>query len=110
MIGFELKINGEKMSASIAEGVLSLIITKVTNNHEDSINLDLTGMDTKDGKYVDWISKQLKEGDELTLQIKSIEKVSSPIKIRKINNQFDKEQKLKNYYSLKKSLENDGLI
>ena len=110
MIGFELKINEEEISASIPEGVLSLIITKVTNDHESSINLDFTGMDTKNGKYVDWNSTKLKEGDELTLKIKNIEKVSSPIKIRKIDNQYDKEQRLKNFYSLKKSLEKEGLI
>ncbi|WP_421919579.1 hypothetical protein [Marinifilum sp.] len=110
MIGFKLKLNGKETSALIQQGVLSIIITKVKNEIEESINLNFNGMDTKDLKYIDWDQCNLKEGDELILTIKKIEEVSAPIRIRDIDHQFDNKQKLKNYYSLKESLEKEGLI
>ncbi|NOU61701.1 hypothetical protein [Marinifilum caeruleilacunae] len=110
MIGFELKLNGEKTSASIEDGVLSLIITKLTNEHEDAINLDFSGLNTKDHEHIYWLSKQLKDGDELTIKIKNIEELSTPVKMKKIHKKLEKDRKLENYYSLKKSLEAEGLI
>jgi hypothetical protein len=110
MIGIELELNEEIISAAIPEGVLSLIITQVKNDIEDSVNIDFTGMDAINNNYIDWNSKQLKEGDSLIVRIKKVEEISSPVNIKNIDKQLEREQKLKNYYSLKQSLEKEGLI
>lgn len=110
MIGIELELNEEIISAAIPEGVLSLIITQVKNDIEDSVNIDFTGMDAINSNYIDWNSKQLKEGDSLIVRIKKVEEISSPVNIKNIDKQLEREQKLKNYYSLKQSLEKEGLI
>ena len=50
MIGFELKINGNKISAGLEKGVVSIIVTKIVTKLSkefiNSIDLDFTGLDT----------------------------------------------------------------
>jgi len=40
MTGFELNINGEKIALGLAKGVFTIIVTKLSNEFIDSIDLD----------------------------------------------------------------------
>lgn len=113
MIGFELNINGERISAGLEKGVVSIIVTKLSDELIDSIDLDFTGLNTSEKgneETIDWHKSKLKVGDELTIKVKDIITNSSPIEIRKKNRDSENERKLKSYHSLKKELENKGLI
>lgn len=92
MIGFELNINGERISAGLEKGVVSIILTKVVttigDEFIDSIDLDFTGLDTSGkGKEesIDWYKTQLKVGDELTIKVGDIMTNSTPLEIREKN-------------------------
>lgn len=112
MIGFELTIKDQKVLAALEQGVLSIIITKVINEVMDSIDLDFTGLNTTYPKneMIDWYKANLKVGDELIIKVKEIHESSKPILIREQNIESINEQNLKAYYSLKKDLEDKGLI
>lgn len=113
MIGFELKINDKKVSAALENGIVSIILTKLSNEFIDSIDLDFTGLNTSEKgnkEALDWYKSQLKVGDELTIKIKDILENSLPKEIRKINRDLENERKLKSYHTLKKELEEQGLI
>lgn len=113
MIGFELNINGERISAGLNDGVVSIIVTKLTDEFIDSIDLDFTGLNTSEKgneETIDWYKSKLKVGDELTIKVKDIITNSTPIETRKKNRVSENERKLKSYHTLKKELENKGLI
>lgn len=113
MIGFELDINGEVISASVEHGIISIIATKVSTNHMDSIDLDFTGLNTGElgnEEYIDWYKSNLKVGDELKIKVIDITKNTAPIEIRKRNRDSTIDQKLKSYHALKKELGEQGLL
>ena len=114
MTGFELIINGEKISAALEPGAVSIILTKVSNELTDSIDLDFTGLslpETGDEtEYIDWYRGNLKIGDELTIKVKEVLKSSTPKEVRKGKRESIIERKLKSYHGLKKELEDKGLI
>lgn len=75
MIGFELNIKGERITAGLDKGVVSIILTKVVTTVGDelidSIDLDFTGLDTSgkgDEESIDWFKTSLQVGDELTIK------------------------------------------
>ncbi len=111
MLGIELKINGEKIYASLENGVVSLITTQISKGTMNSIELDLKGLDTTEldrDETIDWYNKILNEGDEFSVKIKNITQNSEPRKSEKCNS--DIERKLKSYHLLKEELESKGLI
>ncbi|MDP3912620.1 MAG: hypothetical protein Q8R96_02645 [Bacteroidota bacterium] len=113
MIGFELNINGERISAGLEKGVVSIIVTQLSEEYIDSIDLDFTGLNTYEKgneETIDWYKSNLKVGDELTIKVKDIITNSTPIEVRKKNRESENERKLKSYTSLKKELEEKGLI
>lgn len=111
MIGFELTIKEQKILAALDQGVLSIIVTKVINEVIDSIEIDFTGLNTNPkNEMIDWYKANLSVGDELIIKIKEINENSEPIAIREQNIELINEQNLKAYYSLKKDLEDKGLI
>ncbi|QTD36468.1 hypothetical protein JL193_09905 [Polaribacter batillariae] len=113
MIGFELNINKKKISAALENGVVSIILTKLSDEFIDSIDLDFTGLNTSEKgneEALDWYKSQLKVGDELTIKVKDIPKNSLPKEVRKKNRTLENERKLKTYRTLKKELEEQGLI
>ena len=113
MIGFELDINHKVISASLEHGVVSIIATKATTKHMDSIDLDFTGLNiTEPGieEYIDWYKTNLKVGDVLKIKVIDITKNTTPIEIRKRNRDSTIEQKLNSYHALKKELGEQGLI
>lgn len=113
MIGLELNINGEKISAALESGVVSIIVTKLSTQHSDSIDLDFTGLnlsELENDESIDWYKSKLKIGDELTIKIKNVLKNSQPMEIRKLKRDSIIERKLMSYHALKKELEEQGLI
>ena len=113
MIGFELNIKGEIISAALENGVVSIIATKVLSEMMDSIDLDFAGLNTTHTEYdesIDWYKTNLKEGDEFTVKVKNIVKNSKPKEIRKKKRNSIIERKLKSYNALKKELEEKGFI
>lgn len=111
MLGFELNVNGEKISASLENGVVSLIVTQISRGSVNSVELDLRGLDTTElnkDEMLDWYNKLLNEGDEFCVKIKNITLNSEPRKSEK--REFDFERKIKSYHILKKELEEKGLI
>ena len=113
MIGFELNVNGEIISSGLERGVVSIIVTKLSDEFIDSIDLDFTGLNSSEKgneESIDWYKSKLKVGDELTIKVKDIMTNSSPLDIRKKNCDSDNERKIKSYNALKKELEDKGLI
>lgn len=110
MTGYEVSINGENIAAAIEKGVLTLIITRLNNDVEKYIKLDLTGRDSENNTRPRWKEMDLKEGDEIVIKIKDIEQVSVPFKVSDINPALEKESTLKKYRAMKDKLEKDGLI
>jgi hypothetical protein len=111
MLGFELTINGEEISAALENGVVSLIATQMSRGMSNSVELDLRGLDTSGAtqdEMIDWYSATLNDGDEVILKVKNITKNSMPQKREKRDS--DDERKLKSYYLLKKELEDKELI
>ncbi len=113
MTGFELIVNGEKISAGLENGVFSIILTRIINESVDSIDLDFTGLNISDPtqhEMVDWHRSNLKIGDELIIRIADIKNVSTPINKNRESLESIEAQELANYYNMKKNLEEKGLI
>ena len=109
MLGFEVCVNGEKVSAALENGVVTVIITRLNTEIDQYISLDITGMDTANARYADWMRENLKCGDEIVLKVKELQEISK-YNTREFGNESKNERKLKQYYSLKESLEKDGLL
>lgn len=95
MIGFELNINGEKIAAGLGKGVVSIIVTKISDEFIDSIDLDFTGLDLSEKgneETLDWYKSKLKVGDELTIKVTEILTNSEPQEIRKKNRDSEDER------------------
>jgi len=113
MIGFELNLNGEKIAAGLGKGVVSIIVTKLSTEFTDSIDIDFTGLDLSEkgkGETMDWLISKLKVGDELKIKVTDVLINSKPIEIRKKNRDSENERKLKSYNALRKELGEKGLI
>ncbi len=113
MLGFELTINGEKVSAALEHGVVSLITTQISKDGINSIELDLKGLDIAElnkDKKIDWYNKILNEGDEFSVKVKDIIDNSPPCKLIEVKRKTRDERKLASYEALKKELEEKGLI
>lgn len=83
MLGFEFSINGKQISAALKEGVVSIIATQISKGHENSVEIDLKGLDTsnqKEFERIEWYNAILKEGDEFTVRVKEIAENSPPQK------------------------------
>lgn len=82
-IGVELTLKGEKLSAVVEKGSIHLIVTVLNKDEKTEIDLDfLASNHSNDGditKY--WYKKTLQVGDEFTIEIKEIEKMTLPIQL-----------------------------
>ncbi len=113
MIGFELLVKGEKISAALKNGVVSIIVTKLSTDFGDSIDIDFTGLDTSNpekSETIDWLKGQPEIGDEILIRVVEIEEVSQPIRVEAHSIESVNDQNLKAYYTMKKDLEEKGLI
>ncbi len=113
MIGFELYVNGKKISAALEKGAVSIIATRLSDEIRDSIDLDFIGLNTAEADHdeiIDWYKTSLKIGDELTIKVNVVSENSTPIEVKKKNCESPIERKLKSYYILKEELEKQGLV
>lgn len=113
MIGFELNMNGEKIEAVLESGTVAIIVTKVSTQHTDSIELSFTGLNLSESEFdesIEWYDSKLKISDEFMIKVKNAIENSIPKKIRKVNRVSIMERKLKAYQELKKELEEQGVI
>ena len=113
MIGFELIIKGETISASLLEGVVSVILTRVSNNGLESIDLDFTGLNTSNSdntEIIECYKSNLEVGDEISIKVREIQNISTPIKVEKQSIESINSQNVNAYYNMKRDLEEKGLI
>lgn len=82
-IGIEFTLKGEKLSAVVEKGSIHLIATVLNKEEKTEIDLDfLAGNYSDSGEKVKyWYKKPLQLGDEFTIKIKEIEKMTLPIKL-----------------------------
>lgn len=82
-IGIELTYKDEKLSAVVEKGSIHLIATVLTQKRNTEINLDFLASNHSDNgketKY--WYKKTLQLGDEFTIEIKEIEKITLPVQL-----------------------------
>lgn len=80
-IGIELTLKDEKVSAVVEKGSIHLIISVLNKEGETEIDLDFlaNNYSTEKEKIKYWYRKTLQIGDELTIEIKEIEKMTLPV-------------------------------
>lgn len=110
MVGFELTINEKKISATLVKGIVSIILTKVTNETTDSIDLNFGGLDLTKDENIQWYDNKLNVGDEILIKVKEIDVNTKPIEAKKKNIEEVNKEKIKTYNRLKKELEEEGLL
>ncbi|UCS93164.1 hypothetical protein KZP23_21330 [Echinicola marina] len=116
MIIFEIKINQQnKVQTAINHGVMTFSLCRLKNQTKDEITVHLGGYNPENHQHFDWLQEAIFLNDEITIKIKDKkdkEGLSQPVNIRTENEVNDMiiESKLKNYYSLKRELEDKGLI
>lgn len=79
-----MTVNGNKVSGAVKRGVLSVILTQIVNDR-DVIELEFSGLDTSDFESqnkIEWHKSKLKHGDQITIKVLDIGKISKPIEIR----------------------------
>lgn len=81
-IGIELSLKGEVISAVISKGSIHLITTIINNGTKNEIDLDFVAKDfisneVKSKKY--WYRNTLQLGDEFSIEIKEMEKMTLPL-------------------------------
>jgi hypothetical protein len=115
MVAFEVFKNGKlKVRAGSGElGFLGAFLHWIKKDHQatDDFKLVEMGSDYQADKNLDWINEDLVVGDEITIKINYSTKPDVPIKITsRTVEDFVMQSKLKRYHTLKKELENKGLI
>lgn len=74
MTSFEIILNGEKVSSASLNseyGVITTIVTcikRIGEEHE-TIELDISGLDSQTQNRWEWLSKELQNTDEITIKI-----------------------------------------
>ncbi|WBL23373.1 hypothetical protein [Zunongwangia sp. HRR-M8] len=106
MIGFELNVKGEVFKAALYKGVLTVILTK----HHETIDVHFGGLDTDNDENIDWLNATLELDEEIKVKVKDIFENSEPERVRRKDRKSQDELDLQKYYSLKKKLEEKGLI
>lgn len=111
MIGFRLKIENQIVNAALDQGVISLVFTRVSNNKNDFIHLQLRGRDEIESKELLWLSKELQIGEHFIVEVIETAHPSEPKSSSKIDDEkLLLDDKLRAYHSLKKELGEAGLI
>ena len=82
-IGIEFTLKDEKVSAVVEKGSVHLIVTVLNKGENTEIDLDfLASNHSNNGDIAEyWYKKSLQLGDEFTIEIKEIEKMTLPIRL-----------------------------
>ena len=111
MIGFKLTYNNETIKVGIPKGVTSINLTRVVLEERDEIDIHTGGLDKEINQHLMWLVTQLKLGDRLLIEVEEFAEADPPHKmIAQDSEDLVLQAKLKSYHSLKKELEEKGLI
>ena len=111
MKGFRLKTENQIVNAALDQGVVSLMFTRVSNKENDLIHLQLRGRDEIESRELLWVSQELQIGEHFTIEVIETAHPSEPKSSTKIDDEkLLLEDKLRAYHSLKKELEEAGII
>ena len=88
MTAIEIHVNGKKQCvAGIAcDGVVSAILSWIGRGDEhpklprEDISLRVSGLDSKRDEHMDWITRDMKVGDEIVLRVVDVQKSDAPKK------------------------------
>jgi hypothetical protein len=106
---FEVYLNAELLTVAgiTAEfGVVTAILTWVNSHvmeHKD-LNLNVSGLNSKEDEYVSWIQSEVKVGDEITIRITNNDTLSTPTVKPKLTDEEMMARKLRHYHKLTEEL------
>lgn len=72
MIGFKVTKNDQTFSASLQEGVTSIIVSRIHQDTRNAICISLGGYDTKNETYPYWYEEKLFLGDKINIKVDEI--------------------------------------
>ena len=106
--GFEVQLNGEKLCKAGIDSdrhVVTCILDALRRlNEPDELCLTVSGLNSVTGEYPEWVKKELKDGDTITIKVIT-QDFEAPNRIRPtISKEKMLDNKLKYYYKLREEL------
>ena len=92
MKGFELIHNDQIVTASIENGVTSILLSKINNN----IHLYFRGLDSDTNRHLTWLKSIVKERDIITINVIDVNQAAEVIE-SKLSKRNSLENKLIEY-------------
>ena len=102
MKGFEICINDAAPIVAMTDSLVTLIISV---GYADGDDMHIGGMDSKSSHLI-WMNKKMSLGDKIKVRVREID-IASPLHMRYPS---DREEMKKEYYKLKKKLEEEGKL
>ena len=100
--GFEICINDAAPIVAMTDSLVTLIISV---GYADGDDMHIGGMDSKSNHLI-WMNKKMSLGDKIKVRVREID-IASPLHMRYPS---DREEMKKEYYKLKKKLEEEGKL
>lgn len=115
MTGLKITLNDKKLSASIENGNLNVIISQVSQPEQKTIsNLYFGGVNKNSKQRVEWYNSKLHSGDKIIIEVQDVQNISYPISSKKFDNNLmrrkDNHNKLIYFKNLEKELKDKRLI
>jgi hypothetical protein len=84
MRAFRVYVNGKRLCvAGIGEhGVLTTTVTQAVGHGRDELFLNVGGLISPTGEFVDWVYQELKTGDEIRIKIVASKLADEPVRRR----------------------------
>jgi len=106
--GFEVQVNGEKLCKAGIDTdrhVVTCILDALRRlNEPDELRLTVSGLNSVTGEYPEWVKKELKDGDTITIKVIT-QDFEAPHRIRPtISKEKMLGNKLQYYYRLREEL------
>lgn len=106
--GFEVLINGEhlcKAGIDTDRHVVTCILTALRRpNEPDELDLTVSGLNSLTGEHPEWVNKELKEGDTITIKVITAD-FEPARRIRpKVSKEKTLNDKLRYYHQLREEL------
>jgi len=106
--GFEVQVNGEKLCKAGIDTdrhVVTCILDALRRpNKPDELCLSVSGLNSVTGEYPEWVRKELKDGDTITIKVIT-QDFEAPNCIRPtISKEKMLDNKLQYYYKLREEL------
>ena len=112
VLAFELLSAKENIIGGVDEGVVTLIFESRTSIWNPGLSISFGCLDTNKELHLDWLKRNIKIGEEFVVKVVKVEKskISTPLEKPRVAIYPTDEQRLSEYYRLKKELEEAGLI